>query len=90
MPLSTKNGEWFSLIYTPLERGCSASGFNLKQENSKKQHREVEQLGARWPHTPKVAGSSPALATKYPFAYFLYLQQFYYLQTLYVLNIATL
>ena len=27
-------------------------------------HREVEQLAARWAHNPKVAGSSPAHATK--------------------------
>ena len=27
-------------------------------------HREVEQLAARWAHNPKVAGSSPAFATK--------------------------
>ncbi len=29
------------------------------------QDREVEQLVARWAHNPKVAGSSPVLATKY-------------------------
>lgn len=27
-------------------------------------HRGVEQLAARWAHNPKVAGSSPAPATK--------------------------
>ena len=27
------------------------------------QYREVEQLVARWAHNPKVAGSSPVLAT---------------------------
>lgn len=42
------------------------------------QYREVEQWLARWAHNPKVAGSSPALATKLkglqnsnPFLYFL-------------------